>query len=253
MRVRMKFVVPLTMPMMRSMRSPASDSRSGRMNGMPPATAASNSRSTPGLLGRGEQIGADVGQQLLVAGDDRLARLERGEDELAGRLDAADDLDHHVDVGVDDHARGVEREDARRAARPGAPWPGCAPPPGSRRGRTPVRAAMASRRASMSSTRAAPTLPQPSRPMRTRSGVTTGNATADADQAGKRFTPRERPLNGRRLAAGRRTWQDDDWPMAERAGFPAPPCASTHGGLRRAEVHGDSTDQDVRGRHVPVG
>ena len=29
------------------MRSPASDSRSGRMNGMPPATAASNSRSTP--------------------------------------------------------------------------------------------------------------------------------------------------------------------------------------------------------------
>ena len=29
------------------MRSPASDSRSGRMKGMPPATAASNSRSTP--------------------------------------------------------------------------------------------------------------------------------------------------------------------------------------------------------------
>ena len=42
-------VVPLTMPVTRRMRSPASDSRSGRMSGMPPATDASNSRSTPAV------------------------------------------------------------------------------------------------------------------------------------------------------------------------------------------------------------
>jgi hypothetical protein len=47
MRVRMKLVVPLTMPMTRTICSPASDSRSGRMTGMAPATAASYSRSTP--------------------------------------------------------------------------------------------------------------------------------------------------------------------------------------------------------------
>ena len=45
-------VVPLTMPITRWMRSPTSDSRSGRMSGMPPATAASKSRSTPARLGR---------------------------------------------------------------------------------------------------------------------------------------------------------------------------------------------------------
>jgi len=47
MRVRMKFVVPLMMPMTRRMRSPARDSFKGLMMGMPPATAASKARSTP--------------------------------------------------------------------------------------------------------------------------------------------------------------------------------------------------------------
>src|SRR6266511_3953975 len=42
-RVRMKLVVPFTMPITRRMRSPASDSRRGRMRGMPPATEASSS------------------------------------------------------------------------------------------------------------------------------------------------------------------------------------------------------------------
>ena len=51
----------------------------------------------PGRLGRGEQLGAVVGQQLLVGGDHRLAGLQRREDQLAGRLDAADHLDDHVD------------------------------------------------------------------------------------------------------------------------------------------------------------
>ncbi len=63
-----------------------------------------------GLLGGREQVRADVGQQLLVAGDHRLARLERGEHQLACRLDAADDLDDDVDLGVDHDPGGVERE-----------------------------------------------------------------------------------------------------------------------------------------------
>ena len=40
-------MVPLTIPMIREMRSPASDSRSGRISGMAPATAASKYRSAP--------------------------------------------------------------------------------------------------------------------------------------------------------------------------------------------------------------
>ena len=48
--VRMKFVVPLTIPITSRMRSPANDSRRGRMSGMAPATAASKSRSTPDAL-----------------------------------------------------------------------------------------------------------------------------------------------------------------------------------------------------------
>jgi hypothetical protein len=40
-RSRMKLVVPFTIPMMRFTLSPASDSRSGRMIGIAPATAAS--------------------------------------------------------------------------------------------------------------------------------------------------------------------------------------------------------------------
>jgi len=38
---RMKFVVPLTIPVTRVIRSPCSDSRSGRSRGIAPATAAS--------------------------------------------------------------------------------------------------------------------------------------------------------------------------------------------------------------------
>ena len=81
---------------------------------MPPATAASKSRSTPALLGGLEQLGPVRGEQLLVAGDDRLAGLEGGEDELAGRLDAPDELDDEVDLGVVDDRGRVGGEELRR-------------------------------------------------------------------------------------------------------------------------------------------
>ena len=95
------------MPITRAIGSPRRLSRSARTSGMPPATAASKSRSTPACVGGLEQLDADVGEQLLVGGDDRLAAGERGGDQLAGRLDAADDLDDEVDVGVGDD--GVRR------------------------------------------------------------------------------------------------------------------------------------------------
>ena len=81
---------------------------------MPPATDASNSRSTPGGGRDLEQLLADVGEQLLVRGHDRLARLQRGEDQRTRGLDATDHLDDHVDVGIGDHTLGVVGEHARR-------------------------------------------------------------------------------------------------------------------------------------------
>ena len=92
------------------------------MSGMPPATADSNSRSTPAVDGGLEQLGAAVGQQLLVGGDHRLAGLQGVEDQGPGRLDPADDLDHHIDVGIDHHGHGVGRQGAlghRGVALPG--------------------------------------------------------------------------------------------------------------------------------------
>jgi hypothetical protein len=65
-------------------------------------------------LGRLEQLPTMGGDELLVGGDDRLAAHQRLDDEAAGGLDAADDLDHDVDVGVVDHGGGVVGEAASR-------------------------------------------------------------------------------------------------------------------------------------------
>ena len=75
-----------------------------------------------GALGRLEQLGAVLGEQLLVAGDDRLARLEGGEDQVAGGLDAADELDDEVDVGVVDDRAGVVGEPVGREGDRAAAW-----------------------------------------------------------------------------------------------------------------------------------
>ena len=98
------------------------------------------------VVGGVEQLDADVGQQLLVGGDDRLAGGQRRGDQLAGRLDAADDLDDEVDVRIGDDVVGVAGEhagrqvdvavagevahgdpgdlEARRRCGPRSPWPG---------------------------------------------------------------------------------------------------------------------------------
>ena len=110
-RVRMKFVVPLTMPRTRRMRSPTRDSRSGRMKGMPPATAASNSRSLPAASAAANSSAPTLASSSLLPVTTGLPG-QGGEDQLAGRLDAADHLDHDVDAGVGDDVGGVGGEDA---------------------------------------------------------------------------------------------------------------------------------------------
>ncbi len=67
---------------------------------------------TPGRVGRRVQLGTDVGEQLLVGRDDRLAVRERIEDQLAGRLDAADRFDDEVDVRIGHHRVDVTGEHA---------------------------------------------------------------------------------------------------------------------------------------------
>ena len=134
------------------------------MRGMPPADRRLEQQVDACGLRHREQLGADVGQQLLVGGHHRLAGLERVGDQLTGGLDAAEHLDHQVDRGVGDDAAGLGGEDVggevdatllgqaadgdarspRDAGRCGPRW---LPTPHARAG-----------------TRAAPTLPQPSTP-----------------------------------------------------------------------------------------
>ena len=63
--------------------------------GMPPATAASNNRSTPASS---------------AVANSRLAGGQGGQDQLPGRLDAAHDLDHQIYVRVADDLAGVHRQ-----------------------------------------------------------------------------------------------------------------------------------------------
>ena len=63
-----------------------------------------------GALGGLEQLAAVGGDELLVGGDDRLAAHQRLDDEPAGGLDPADDLDDDVDVGIVDDRAGVVGE-----------------------------------------------------------------------------------------------------------------------------------------------
>ena len=82
------------------MRAEPRPSRSVLITGMPPATAASKPSWAPvssAMLGEGDAV---AGEQRLVGGDHRAARLERGRDGGLGRaILAADQLDEEIDVG----------------------------------------------------------------------------------------------------------------------------------------------------------
>ena len=89
------------------------------MIGMPPATAASNSRSTPGGVGGGEQLGADVGEQLLVGGDDRLAGCERCRviSSRAGSMPPITSTTRSTSGSLDDAVRVTGEHASRRGRR----------------------------------------------------------------------------------------------------------------------------------------
>ena len=111
MRVRMKFVVPLTMPRMRWTVVTTSASRSTltrespRRRGLEPELDA-------GVRGGAEELVPALGDELLVRGDDRLPRAQEAEHPVAGLVDAAHDLGDDGDRRVADDLLEVGREHA---------------------------------------------------------------------------------------------------------------------------------------------
>src|ERR1700743_1963441 len=96
----MKFVVPLMMPAIHSMRFAVRPSRKALMIGMPPATAASNATITPCLRAASKISVPCTASSALLAAADPIQH------ELARDRRAADQLDDDVDRRIlDDGAR----------------------------------------------------------------------------------------------------------------------------------------------------
>ena len=100
------------MPITRVMCSPARLSRSGRMSGMPPATDASKSRSTPAAAAASNSSLPTLASSSLLPVTTGLPSLSASRIKRARRFDAADQLDDDVDVGRLHHRFGVVREHA---------------------------------------------------------------------------------------------------------------------------------------------
>jgi hypothetical protein len=85
--VRMKFVVPLTIPWIRWMSADhRDDARDVRLEAQPDAV----------LAGQRPELLAVLGEQLLVGRDHMPARPQRATDVLVGRIDSADQLDDQL-------------------------------------------------------------------------------------------------------------------------------------------------------------
>ena len=124
------------------MRAAASDSRSTLMTGTAAHRARLEAQEGAVVFGRLQQLGAVLREELLVGRHDRLAGREGGELERARRLDAADQLDHDVDLGVVHeigelgrraHAGGTSAGARARVADGAQASPLCRSPGGSRR------------------------------------------------------------------------------------------------------------------------
>ena len=74
------------------------------MMGMPPASAGLVIKIRAALPGGGEKFLAMRGEQGLVGGDDRLAKLQRRQDHGPGQRGAADHFEDDLDGGIVDHA-----------------------------------------------------------------------------------------------------------------------------------------------------
>jgi hypothetical protein len=75
---------------------------------MAPATAASYSRSTP------EAAAASASDQFLVGRHNRPTGGQRRFDQIPGRIEATDQFDHDIDIGMRDQALGVSGDEPRR-------------------------------------------------------------------------------------------------------------------------------------------
>src|SRR4051812_33723221 len=166
MRVRMKLVVPLTIPITRVMCSPARDSRSGRRIGTPPATAASKSRSTPATSAAAYSSAPWLASSSLLPVTTGLPLFSAVR--MSSRAGSMPPIS-----STTTSTSGSSTTDAASSVRT---------PSGSSTGRSrlrlrtatrvtsrrsPVRRTTSSRRVSTRFTNGAPTLPQPSRPIRT--------------------------------------------------------------------------------------
>ncbi len=106
----MKLLVPLMMPAIHSMRLAVRPSRSALMIGMPAADRRFEGDHHAGLLRGGEDLVAVRREQRLVGGHHVLAVRDRLQHQPPGRLDAADQLEHDVDI-VPAHQCGRIRTD----------------------------------------------------------------------------------------------------------------------------------------------
>ena len=94
----MKLQVPFTMPLIRRMRSPLSPCTIPGITGTPPATDAPKQQLHILFCGQVEQFRSAEGDELLVRGDDVLARTQCGAQPAFDGIEATDELDHRVHI-----------------------------------------------------------------------------------------------------------------------------------------------------------
>ena len=99
----------------------ASDSRSGRIRGIPPATAASKYRSPPARSAAANSSSPCAARSSLFPVTTDFPLAERAQQQVPRRLDAPDQLADHVDPGSSTTAAGssVNRSAGRQTAGPG--------------------------------------------------------------------------------------------------------------------------------------
>src|SRR3954470_24089033 len=174
------------MPMTRLMRSPASDSRRARISGMPPPTAASNSRSTPAAaavwktsaptLARSSLLAVTTG--LPAASAPRISSRAGSIPPMTSTTTSTSGWLTTPAVSRVSTPSGSSTSRSRARLRTAT---------ATMSRRSPVRASMASACSATSRTRAAPTLPHPSTPTRTTS-VTPGKARRPLSRVLTRFS-----------------------------------------------------------------
>jgi hypothetical protein len=156
--------VPLTIPVRRRIFSPASDSRSGRISGMPPATDASKSRSTPARSAASKSSVPTLASNSLLAVTTGLpfANAARMSDR-AGSMPPITSTTTSTAGSSTTAAASEVSTPSRRLT--GRSFETLRTATRSTRNATPARAAIISPWASMSPTSAPPTFPKPRIPI----------------------------------------------------------------------------------------